>query len=375
MAMHPVHVIDSAEPMLQNTASGPDHEPLLQSTAGSNIIFVNIDWKKSRQDSQVATKRNLRLLARTIASIVKEMKPAVICCCEVGNVMQPMTSQQINDIMQTFRDAWRDDISFLHEEGEPYLTAWDGHLCSCKHGRILRDLYKASGMPRTAQAFVCTMPGETDDSGIDVINVHAPSGSPRLSDPQRYTLFLNLLQSSSKVPEPKRLLLTKTIGEVKFIIGGDTNTSELTLGRILNKLKQSGDLRVSFEVMRPTWGKHGDMCIVGGCNEHNTKIATGKPENHDPQHQPYGIWWCSQSQHATEQLTLTSQAKAWSTSTTAEQTASENSATGDATKQSEQPEPQTESARHATEQPQRDEERTPSLEKRDQYVAYLPRLA
>ena len=83
--------------------------------------------------------------------------------------------------MQTFRDAWRNDISFLHDEGEPYLTAWDGNLCSCKHGRILRDLYEASGMPRTAQAFVCTMPGETDDLGIDVINVHAPSGSPRLN--------------------------------------------------------------------------------------------------------------------------------------------------------------------------------------------------
>jgi hypothetical protein len=373
MAMHPVHVTDSAE-------------PLLQSTAGINIIFVNIDWKKTRQDTQSAAKRNLKQLAHTIGSIVTEMKPAVICCCEVGNVMTPMTSQQINEMMQTFRHAWREDIAFLHDEGEPYLTAWDGNLCSCKHKRILRNLYKASNMPRTAQAFVCTMPGETDDLGIDVINVHAPSGDPRLTDQQRRTLFWNLLQSSSKVPEPKRLqesCLTKTIGEVKFIIGGDTNTSELTLALILNNLRKEGNLTVSFEVMRPTWGQHGGICIVGGCNKHNTKTATGKAENHDPQHIPYGIWWCSQSQHATEQLTPTSQVKAGSTSTIAEQTASENSATGDATKQGsawrhqrnpciplrpQRPAPQPESTRHATEQPQRDEERTPSLEKREQYV-------
>ena len=277
MAMPPVHVTDSAE-------------PLLQSTAGINIIFVNIHWENSEHNSQKSTENNLRRLSLTIASIVKEMKPAVICCCEVGNAMQPMTSPQIKYMMQTFRDAWRADISILHEEGEPYLTAWDGNLCSCKHGRILRNLYKASGMPRTAQAFVCTMPGETDDLGIDVINVHAPSGTPKLKDNQRYTLFRNLLQSSSKLP-------TKTIGKVKFIIGGDFNTSELTLGRILNELKQDGKLRVNFEVMRPTWGKPGDMCIVGDCNEHNTKIATGTAQNHDPQHDPYGIWWCSQSQY------------------------------------------------------------------------------
>ena len=142
--MHSVHSTDSAEPMLQNTPSEPDPEPLLQSTAGINLIFVNIDWKKDRQESDAASKRNRRLLDRTITSIVKEMKPAVICCCEVGQVRQPMTPPQIDEIMQTFRDAWRDDISFLYEAGEPYLTAWDGNLCRCKHGRILRNLYKAT---------------------------------------------------------------------------------------------------------------------------------------------------------------------------------------------------------------------------------------
>ena len=221
------------------------------------------------------------------------------------------------------------------------------------------------------------MPGDSDDLGIEVINVHAPSGTRLLTDAQRRTLFWNLLQSSSKVPEPQRRqdrCPPKTIGEVKFLIGGDTNTSELGLCQILNDLNQSGTLKVSFEVMRPTWGLHGDICVVGGCNQDNTKIATGQAKNHDPQHLPYGIWWCSQSEHATEQLTPISEVKAGSTSTT-----------GEATKQSsswthQRAVPQPESTNHATEQPQLDEERTPLLrgpdqypkpmsEKRDQYVA------
>ena len=39
--------------------------PLLQSTARANIIFVNIDWKRSRHNNPNSTKRNLALLANT----------------------------------------------------------------------------------------------------------------------------------------------------------------------------------------------------------------------------------------------------------------------------------------------------------------------
>ena len=56
-ARTPVNLTDSAEPMQQNTPSALDHEPLLQSTAGIHIIFVNIDWKKSRQANDGATKK------------------------------------------------------------------------------------------------------------------------------------------------------------------------------------------------------------------------------------------------------------------------------------------------------------------------------
>ena len=63
--------------------------PRLQSTVEVKIIFVNIDWKTSRHNNEKTTKKNLTLLADTTSRIVTNMKPAVICCCEVGTAMEP----------------------------------------------------------------------------------------------------------------------------------------------------------------------------------------------------------------------------------------------------------------------------------------------
>ena len=68
------------------------------------------------------------------------------------------------------------------------------------------------------QAFLCTMPGESDEQGIDVINIHAPSSTPILTDAQRFQLIRNLLQSSSMTTA------NRPINEERFLIGGDMNT-------------------------------------------------------------------------------------------------------------------------------------------------------
>ena len=105
--------------------------PLLQSTADTNIIFVNIDWKRSRHDSQGSTHRNMNALADTISSIVTSMKPAVICCCEVGEASQPMTKEQMLAVADTIRKAWEaaatehPALSCLFEVDAPYFTIWD----------------------------------------------------------------------------------------------------------------------------------------------------------------------------------------------------------------------------------------------------------
>ena len=102
--------------------------PLLQSTAGANIIFINIDWKRSRHTNPASTKRNLTVLAETTSSIVTKMKPAVICCCEAGTAMSPMTREQMSEMAHAMCKAWegaateRPAISFLFDDGRalPY---------------------------------------------------------------------------------------------------------------------------------------------------------------------------------------------------------------------------------------------------------------
>ena len=102
-----------------------DTELQLQSTAVANIIFVNIDWKRSRHDNPTCTNKNLKKLARTTASIVTNMQPAVICCCEVGTAMFPMTRDQMSEMAQTMTEAWElaatehPEISALFEDDAP----------------------------------------------------------------------------------------------------------------------------------------------------------------------------------------------------------------------------------------------------------------
>ena len=85
-------------------ATEHDTERLIQSVA--NIIFVNIDWKRSRHDTAVSTERNLRQLAATTTGIVENMQPAVICCCEAGHPMDPMSREQMDAMKESMRAAW-----------------------------------------------------------------------------------------------------------------------------------------------------------------------------------------------------------------------------------------------------------------------------
>ena len=284
-----------------SAATEHDTEPLLQSTTIANIIFINIDWKRSRHDNPTCTNKNLGVLAKTTSSIVTNMKPAVICCCEVGTAMSPMTVEEMSVMVQAMREAWEEAatehpaISFHFEDDAPYLTIWDANLCKCTHERILENIYNVQGHRRKAQAFLCTMPGDTDEEGIDVVNVHAPSGSPQLTDAQRFQLMKNLLQSIS------RTKANRSIGEGRFLLGGDMNSDEITLTRILAQLKSQDILKTSVEIMCPLNAKHGDICVVGGFTP--GLVNPRKARNHDPQHVPYGITWRKPLHCTRQQLT------------------------------------------------------------------------
>ena len=172
-------------------------------------------------------------------------------------------------------------------------------------------MYHVRGHRRTAQAFICTHPGESDADGIDVVNVHAPSGKPKLTDAQRMELVRNLLQS------PSMTRANCPLAQCKFLIGGDMNTSELRFTQILYQLGQQKNV----DIHMPLGGQHGDICLVGNFK---TDILRKRATNHDPQHVPYGIAFRSQRQDATEHLTTTPQSQI----PTAADTTTESRATG-----------------------------------------------
>ena len=108
-------------------------------------------------------------------------------------------------LTETVAAAWKDaatehvetDIKFHYVTESPYLTAWDAKQCDCRHFRIMWNVFQHKA-PRTAQLFLCSLCDTEDSNGIDVINVHAPSSKPPLTDAQRTQMLRNLLKSNSK---------------------------------------------------------------------------------------------------------------------------------------------------------------------------------
>ena len=227
-------------PLLQSTASQPfqNEAPLLQSTViRANIVFINIDWKDSRHDTERSTKKNLNILGNTIEDVVRKMKPAVICMVEVGVITQPLTRPHMDQVRDQVLTAWRSradenaHIRIMFEVGHPYMTAYDANQVLCSDHRILQNVFTARG-PRSAQAFSCRGPG---GATIDVVNVHAPSGEEKLKDKQRKELLTNLLQSNSMA------LPGTSLGNGSFLIGGDVNTR---LGECIHPEERNAPLHV-----------------------------------------------------------------------------------------------------------------------------------
>ena len=215
---------------------------------------------------------------------------------EVGEAPKPLTEEHTQQVADQTMQAWRDaatehvQLHCMFEVGAPYMTIYiDGPVqCSCH--RILKGLYNAQGLPRTAQTFLCCGPGGV---AVDVINVHAPSGKRRLTGQQRHTLLTNLLQSKSE-SMPGSL-----IGSARFLIGGDMNTLPLSMSHLLQVCRGNGSLRTQAQIHHPAFGEHGDLCVLGGFKADS---LTTTADNHDPQHKPYGICWFMVQWSATPQI-------------------------------------------------------------------------
>ena len=114
------------------------------------------------------------------------------------------------------------------------MTAYLSDRVSCSGHHILSELYETRGGPRTAQHFLATPAGADPRQGTNIINAHAPSGSVKLTDPQRHMLFYKLLQSTSLRDA------STSVGQDKLIIAGEFNTQEIKHSVIIITLVSAG---------------------------------------------------------------------------------------------------------------------------------------
>ena len=131
---------------------------------------------------------------------IGKLNPTVLAMCEVGEVMQPLSQEQMQLVADQVMNAWRNaatkgiKLRCMFTQGSPYLTVYIDGPFQCSNHQILHDLYSAKGQPCVAQTFVFS----SIDIKIDVINVHAPSGNGQWLEFQSKALLTTLLKSKSQ---------------------------------------------------------------------------------------------------------------------------------------------------------------------------------
>ena len=285
-----------------------------------NIVYLNIDWKSSRHNTQESRARNKRTLQETIASIVAKMRPDILCMVEVGVASSLMTEEQLEAVAEWCMEQWKktatgragagwrspeffggaqawkaaqDDfsLSVLYAKDTPYMTIYNDKKCICTKNTTLHNLYKnKDNEPRTAQHML--FEPRTGAIGnlelVEIVSVHAPSGSKgrQLTDANRKELISNILQSES-LENP-----ATTIGHKNFLIGGDMNTAPGTLTELLSRAYSSQVVKEVPIIMPNQMAadvKPGDYCFLQGIR--SELLSRRGARNHDPKHDPYGIKW------------------------------------------------------------------------------------
>ena len=78
-----------------------------QSTEMStNVVFINIDWMSSRMHGTL--NKNMKVLAQTIAGVVHNMNPTMICMCEVGVANCALSEERMQKVADQSTHAWKE---------------------------------------------------------------------------------------------------------------------------------------------------------------------------------------------------------------------------------------------------------------------------
>jgi hypothetical protein len=226
-------------------------------TPGSIMVFVNIDWKDSRHDTAKSVEKNMKVIKKTVHSIVDTHKPAVICFCEAGEAGNPLTDQHMRALIKWIVDTWQEllqsaQLEWSFKIGYPYLTVWDASQAACFNFRVT-CVYEFEPK-HFAQLFAMITAGVETDA----VNIHLASGTVKLKDPVRQAALVNLIR------KPSAFDVNTNIGRRRCIIGGDMNTSPQRMSTIFSVLKEMRLLQSHAmpEFIIPPHGKHGDLVVT-----------------------------------------------------------------------------------------------------------------
>ena len=89
------------------TEHSPEVSLLRTTKMSANVVFINMDWKKSKHFSTQSLQDNMETLGKTITNVVRNMDPTMICMCEVGQVMTPLTEEQMQEVEHQITCAWK----------------------------------------------------------------------------------------------------------------------------------------------------------------------------------------------------------------------------------------------------------------------------
>ena len=91
----------------------------------------------------------MNILHNTIAGIVQNMTPAVLCMCEVGAASDLLTEVHMQEIANTIQKAGRSHateafrLKFLFIADAQYMNIYNELRFQCIKHRIIRNIYAA----------------------------------------------------------------------------------------------------------------------------------------------------------------------------------------------------------------------------------------
>ena len=91
----------------------------------------------------------MKLLGKTIANVVHNMNPTMICMCEVGEATKPLTEEQMQQVSGQSMHAWTGaatehfELRSMFQAGAPYMTIYKDGAIQCTCHRILENIHSA----------------------------------------------------------------------------------------------------------------------------------------------------------------------------------------------------------------------------------------